>query len=59
MRASEDKFLEEAVLRERLTQLRDQMARLEAAVEEKDAALVDLRFEVECEREGNERLRRR
>lgn len=59
LRASEEKFLHEAGLRERLALQRQQITELEAAVMEKEAAVTDLRFEVETERETSARLRRR
>jgi hypothetical protein len=59
LRASEDRFIEEASLREKVAALRQHAASLEAAVQDKEAVAVDLRFELETEREAHARCKRR
>ena len=59
VRSSEERFLADADNREQVVSLKQQQASLEATVMVKDAQILELRFEVESERQASDRLRRR
>lgn len=59
LRASEERFVKEASLRDQLAEARRQVASLEAAVLSRDATAMELRFELEAKEQEIARVRRR
>jgi chromosome segregation ATPase len=59
LRAEEDRYLAEATLRDRLAEARRQVASLEGTLLSRDAAAMELRFELEASKQTSERLQKR
>jgi chromosome segregation ATPase len=59
VRQEEDRYLAEATLRDKLGEARRQVAALEGSLLTKDAAVMELQFELETARQAADRLRKR